>query len=129
MKKLLVCMAMLCCALSVSAQEEVKSYSVYDVNHDSQITVEDITKVVKRAGEENADEDPQVVDAQQVNSTLQTIYTQMVKLEELSNMKTMLEAKIQDMNVSLLAMKTDLQTNLADLEQQIETGKMGSEQM
>lgn len=116
MKKLFVCMAMLCCAMGVSAQEEeVTTYSVYDVNHDNIITVEDIAKVVNRAKTDEANNDPQVVEAEVVNTVIQNIYTQMTKVEELNELKAYMEARLAELTTDINNVKNDLMNNIVNL--------------
>lgn len=51
------------------AQNQIETYSVYDVNHQDGVTVADATRVVSRAIEQIQD-DPQVVDASVLNALL-----------------------------------------------------------
>lgn len=54
------------------AQNQIETYSVYDVNHQDGVNVADATRVVSRAIEQIQD-DPQVVDAAALNALLQEL--------------------------------------------------------
>lgn len=69
------------CALTASAQSEIETFSVYDVNHDAVVTVEDVSKVVNHAMKANADS-PQTVDAAALNTLLQSIDNRLARIEE-----------------------------------------------
>lgn len=66
---------------SAFAQSEIHTYSVYDVNHDATITVDDVTTVVNHALKANA-ESPQTVDAAALNALLQSIDNRLARIEE-----------------------------------------------
>lgn len=69
------------CALSASAQTEIETFSVYDVNHDAAVTVEDVTKVVNHALKAKEDS-PQTVDAAALNALLQSIDARLARIED-----------------------------------------------
>ena len=73
MKKLFVSLvAFFAMGLCLEAQEKLDTWSVYDVNKDTKVSVQDVTTVVNRAKKANAN-DQQVVDAAQLNAVLQAI--------------------------------------------------------
>lgn len=69
------------CALAVSAQNEIVTFSVYDVNHDHVVTAEDVAKVVNHALKTDTDS-PQAVDASALNALLQSIDNRLARIEE-----------------------------------------------
>lgn len=83
MKKHLLSLLALCLmgVGSTFAQSEIHTYSVYDVNHDATVTVDDVTTVVNHALKANA-ESPQTVDAAALNALLQSIDNRLARIEE-----------------------------------------------
>lgn len=71
--RILLTTLFLMCVSQLWAQDQIKTYSVYDVNHNDSVTVVDATKVVSRAIKEIVD-DPQMVDAAVIKEILQAIY-------------------------------------------------------
>lgn len=69
------------CALTATAQSELETYSVYDVNHDAAVTVEDVTNVVNHALKAPADS-PQAVDAAALNALLKSIDARLARIED-----------------------------------------------
>lgn len=69
------------CAINASAQSKIETFSVYDVNHDTAITVEDVTKVVNHVVKANVDS-PQTVDAAALNELLKSIDNRLARIEE-----------------------------------------------
>lgn len=69
------------CALTATAQSEIETYSVYDVNHDAAVTVEDVTNVVNHALKAPADS-PQAVDAAALNALLKSIDARLARIED-----------------------------------------------
>ena len=93
MKKFLVSlMAFFAMGLCLEAQEKLDTWSVYDVDKDTKVSVQDVTKVVDRAKKANAN-DPQVVDAAQLNAVLEAISEKLKKLELIESRLAALEAK------------------------------------
>ena len=73
MKKLFVSLvAFFAMVMCLEAQEKLDTWSVYDVDKDAKVNVQDVTKVVDRAKKAGA-KDQQVVDAAQLNAVLQAI--------------------------------------------------------
>ena len=92
MKKLFVSLvAFFAMVLCLEAQEKLDTWSVYDVDKDAKVNVQDVTKVVDRAKKAGA-KDQQVVDAAQLNAVLQVISEKLKKLEQLDVINSRLSA-------------------------------------
>ncbi len=107
MKKLYVLSALSLGLFSgLMAQDEIKTYSVYDVNHDNNVTVSDVTPVVNRVLEVASAADPalgtggdaQVVDAVALNELLSSIKLQ---LEDLRQMQVQNATRLQKIEEKL----------------------------
>lgn len=81
MKKTVLLAALSAIASVAIAQVQLKSYSVYDVNHDNSVTVQDVTPVVNRALAHDT-KDPQVVDITSLNAVLSDLQSQIDALRD-----------------------------------------------
>lgn len=88
LKALYLSAIMACLCGVTTSQTPLKTYSVYDVNHNEETSVTDATLVVSRAVQRVTD-DPQIVDATLLNKVLQEINS---KLQLLESMNARLEA-------------------------------------
>lgn len=93
------------CALSASAQ--IETFSVYDVNHDTAITEEDVTQIVDHALKAD-DDSPQTVDAAALNALLQRIDSRLAKIEETMRLANRVEQKPQSEAAPAAAEYVDL---------------------
>lgn len=69
------------------AQNQIETYSIYDVNHQDGVNVADATRVVSRAIEQIKD-DPQVVDAAALNALLLSIDQRLSAIESKLGIET-----------------------------------------
>lgn len=90
MKRRLLTLAALTATVTLTAQQMVEVYSVYDVNHDTKVLVDDVTSVVNATLANSAAEDKTVVDAAKLNALLLDIYQ---KLESIDSRLSALEGK------------------------------------
>lgn len=85
MKKLILLASLLSVTASAAlAQGQLETYSVYDVNHDNVTNVGDATMAARRAIQ-NIQDDPQVVDAAQLNAVLNAISIRLDVLDQKVN--------------------------------------------
>lgn len=92
-KTLILAAAMLGMSAASMAQSQINTYSVYDVNRTGETTVTDAAMVVQRAVEAIR-EDPQVVDAAQLNAILVSIDARLQKLESVEARLAAIEEKL-----------------------------------
>lgn len=92
-KTLILAAAMLGMSAASMAQSQVNTYSVYDVNRTGETTVADAAMVVQRAVEAIR-EDPQVVDAAQLNAILESIDARLQQLESVEARLAAIEEKL-----------------------------------
>lgn len=84
MKKLILLASLLSVTASAAlAQGQLETYSVYDVNHDNVTNVGDATMAARRAIQ-NIQDDPQTVDAAQLNAVLNAINEKLAMLDVLN---------------------------------------------
>ncbi len=81
MKKTVILAALSAIASVAIAQVPLKSYSVYDVNHDNSVNVQDVTPVVNRALARDT-KDPQVVDITSLNEVISDLQSQIDALRD-----------------------------------------------
>lgn len=94
MKKIVLSlMAFFAINMCIHAQQTLDTYSTYDVDQDTRVTVQDVTKVVDRAVKVEAN-DKQMVDAEQLNAVLQAIDEKLQKLESLERTLSSLTARL-----------------------------------
>lgn len=100
MKKIISTMALVSICGYTTAQNQIETYSVYDVNHDNITSVADATKVVSRAIEEIRI-DPQVVDAVTINALLLSIEEKLNNLnQKIEGVKDRLNYVMKESNIS-----------------------------
>jgi len=75
--------------------QELTTYSVYDTNHNGELTAADATGVIEQVKNSVAsNETQQYVTAEDLKSLLQVINTKLEKLESIENRLTSIEAKV-----------------------------------
>lgn len=80
--------------VTIAANAQLTTKSNYDVNADGKVTVDDATAVVSNyVGDNNGER--QMVDAEQLNATLQSIFTE---LKSLGNRLSAIESKLDISN-------------------------------
>lgn len=87
MKRKLMTLAALTATMGLTAQQTVNVYSVYDVNHDTNVQVDDAVNVANAVLTEAADGN-KVVDAAELNTLLKSIFD---KLESIDSRLSVLE--------------------------------------
>ena len=94
MKKMFVSLvAFFAMGMCLEAQEKLDTWSVYDVDKDAKVNVQDVTKVVDRAKKAGAN-DQQVVDAAQLNAVLEAISEKLKSLSSIESRLAEIESKL-----------------------------------